>query len=393
MNKLKKDIITNIIATSLPLFILQLFILPLISKKSGSEDYGTIITLITWLNFIGITSGNVLNNSRLMLESKYGKEVFLDFSSVLIRFLFLNVFLLSMITFFEDATTIYESILFVAVGILMTLKSFGVVEFRLKLNYKYILVENIILTFGMLVGFALYLLSSQWMYIFIIGYVSSVLFILFTTNLKKILKINTKKSKYNNEVKRVSNNLFAGGFLNATPIYIDKILVYYLFGSKFAAIYYVSTLFGKLFSMVITPINNVFLSHIVKMNSIDKVQTKKFMRILIYFGVISYLILLIASFFSMEYLYPEFSEQARVYLVINTLTVVLISISAVINNILLKFHPSKHQFNINLMYLITFLTLTLVFSHYFGLIGFCTGVLLAAVQKLIHTVGIYMKTI
>ena len=71
MNKGKKivfDMFLNIVATAIPTFVLQLIILPLISGKMESQNYGLLVTILALLKIVPSTMGNVLNNIRLLLS-------------------------------------------------------------------------------------------------------------------------------------------------------------------------------------------------------------------------------------------------------------------------------------------------------------------------------------
>lgn len=75
VNKRKaiRDLVLNIIATVIPILILQVIIYPLVSKK-GSEVYGTMITVVSGVTLVCNTLGNVLNNVRLLYDEKYSKQ-------------------------------------------------------------------------------------------------------------------------------------------------------------------------------------------------------------------------------------------------------------------------------------------------------------------------------
>lgn len=66
--------VLNICATALPLMILQLVIFPLIARKEGNENYGTILTVISLVTIVSGSLGNSLNNIRLIRNQDYEKE-------------------------------------------------------------------------------------------------------------------------------------------------------------------------------------------------------------------------------------------------------------------------------------------------------------------------------
>ena len=92
--KLILDFILNIIATALPIFVIQLIILPLVNKYSTNE-YGLIITYVSLFTVISQPLGGALDNIKLLTVKQYESiEEKGDFNRYTIYFSILDVILI-----------------------------------------------------------------------------------------------------------------------------------------------------------------------------------------------------------------------------------------------------------------------------------------------------------
>src|SRR5699024_7437143 len=166
--KIIEDIIFNIIGLMMPMAVLQFISLPYIASILGAETYGETTFLISVFTLIALPLGNVLNNVRLLENNKYKKEnIVVDFNYLLI-----NSIIYSSIIFFIVSTQIgfisFKNIIFLLVIILLTIiKEYYVVSFRLELNFKKIMLHNLFLSMGYLLGTYLFKLTGNWEYIYI----------------------------------------------------------------------------------------------------------------------------------------------------------------------------------------------------------------------------------
>lgn len=388
-NGIIKDVFLNLFATFIPIMTLQFFILPIVARNVSPSEYGLIITLTTWINFSALSFGNILNNSRLIMTNENeNNNLKGDYLKILKKWSFFNLIILSSVfIFFNKNLSYIDSILLLFTSSLILIKSYSVVEFRLKLNYLNILLESIFLSVGYLIGLVLFFKTDNWILIYFLGSFFSAAFVVLKSKVYSNYPITINFS----DVKKESNSLLISGFLNASSIYLDKILVFSIFGGKAATIYYISTLFGKTFSMVLSPINNVFLSYIVKVKKFSKKIFNKVLLFTFFIGFISYPIVVLASIFSIKFLYPNFNEESYIYIYLNTLTIILITSSNIINTILLKIKKGSVQLLLNTVYLINFFIFSLTLSLFMGLLGFCLGIFIASSVKFVYTTYLVYK--
>jgi hypothetical protein len=72
--KVITDIVQNLLSAFIPLGLLQLVILPSVSKSIGGDKYGLVLTLVALLNTVPASFGNALNNIRLLKDDEYRQK-------------------------------------------------------------------------------------------------------------------------------------------------------------------------------------------------------------------------------------------------------------------------------------------------------------------------------
>lgn len=68
------DVFLNIVATAIPIAVLQLCIYPLIATNVDDEIYGLFLTQISVLTIISGSLGNALNNIRLVKMNNMSRQ-------------------------------------------------------------------------------------------------------------------------------------------------------------------------------------------------------------------------------------------------------------------------------------------------------------------------------
>ena len=104
----------NIIATALPTFVLQLLILPVLSKYMESSADGLLVTILALLNVIPATMGNSLNNIRLIdNETKYMQKQTADYNVILLIMTGLNIIMVALFSLLYDFSITISTFLLV----------------------------------------------------------------------------------------------------------------------------------------------------------------------------------------------------------------------------------------------------------------------------------------
>ena len=153
--KIVFDSILNIVSTAVPIAIIQLLIYPYIAKKLGNAEYGLIITLVSLFNLFSHPFGNVLNNIRLLQNNEYKQEnIEGDFNILLVFGLMINSIIMVIGIIYYEGRLFYQSVLLIVlISGFNLIREYLIVAFRINLNYKFILLNNIFLIIGYLIGF------------------------------------------------------------------------------------------------------------------------------------------------------------------------------------------------------------------------------------------------
>ncbi|MEA1853615.1 hypothetical protein U9M49_10960 [Cytobacillus sp. OWB-43] len=386
--KLIYDSILNIIATSLPLIILQLIILPITGNIIGDANYGLMVTLVSLSTLLSHPLGNVLNNVRLLVNEDYQKNRHIgDFNILLVNSIIINSILVIVGTiYYEGQTSFINIVLIWGISCLNLVREYLIVSFRLSLNYKGILVNNIILGIGYLVGMLLFYIYEYWQFIYIVGALFSLLYIIMRSNLLKEGFTTTILFK-NTSYKAVI--LFLSTFMNTVLSYADKLILFPLLGPAAVSVYYTATVLSKLITRVITPVTSVMLSYLVKMQEFKIKHFSLLIGLMTGIGLVGYYIIVVISEPMLYFLYPQWASESMQLIYITAATTVVGLISSVINPIILRFKNITWQLGISGVNLIITIISVFIFYYLYGLLGFCIGMLISSILKLIMMIFIF----
>ncbi|MGN0170892.1 MAG: hypothetical protein ACI39H_09060 [Lachnospiraceae bacterium] len=381
------DMGLNMVATAIPVFVLQLFILPLLSSHMSSDNYGLVVTVLSLFNVVSSTMGNTLNNIRLIKGAQCEKEY--NFNIILIILAGTNFIIIFIFSFFYYGDLSYFSLLLnIIVATLWLFKEYYIVGFRIKLNYLNIVKSNLILTCGYVVGYGIFLITDYWQCIYISGLLSCFVFISTKVKFwKEPLEINKdfKGLLWQTILLLISSVLYR------VPTYADKLIIYPILGGTCVSIFYVATLFGKIVSMVITPVSGVILSYLSKTKKKDGKSFSTVFVISIVVGVVGYFLCLLISRPLLGIIYPDYIENAMKYIPITTGTVVITALITIVDPFVLRFFDMKWQVFINACYVVFYLLISLIFLQLWNLLGFCVGALVTSILKLTLEVFIFYK--
>lgn len=382
------DMIINIIATIIPIFILQFVLLPLVANSYDEYHYGLMLTLISLIT-VSVQSFSVsLSNSRLLLDEQYKAEGLSgDFNILMIVYSVMNIFIVVIGTFlYEGKFTLINISLIIIFSVIQLIRRYLLVAYRLEINYKGILYSNIILIIGYLFGMLLFFIFEGWQLIYILGEIFSLIYVLKNTTL---IKEPFKTTRLFASTTKHGLIILAASFLGTATTNIDRLLLYPMLGARMVTIYYVSTLFGKTISMLVGPINNVILTYISKMKKFEVDTFKLLLTTASILGLFSYIIIILVSEPILKFLYPLYFDNAMKLIYITTLTAIVIMLCTVINPIVMKFCNIKWQIGISSINIIVYFVFAFYLVDLFGIYGFCVAALIASIVNLILLILVY----
>lgn len=388
--KIVGDMVFNIIATAIPIALLQLVIYPIVAQRIPANDYGIMVTIFSFLQLVCGTLGTGLNNVRLLKDSDYKKkEVCGDFNYLMMIY-YLVVFLAMIV-----GARVYQgywdfvSILLLALTSAIYLSvAYLEVDFRIKLDFKGILVKEIFSAVGYCMGLLLFFITNLWQFIFMFGYAVPLIYILFKTDLHKEPR---EKTELFPATLRDSLYIDLSGLCSRAMSYADKMLLLPLVGGSNVAIYYTATLLGKIVLMGMNPINSVILSYINKINKLSSKAFRTYFCVGAGVCIIGYFCCIIISRPILSFLFPQWVDEAMTYVPITTLSLCISTLCNFLTPLTLKFCNMHWQLTINVVTLFTYVVFSVVFYNLYGLVGFCCGIVCSYAVKLCVICLVYCK--
>lgn len=385
------DMCLNIIAVSIPVGILQLIVYPITADALGADEYGFMLTIYSIWVMVSNSLGNVLNNVRLLHNKDYmeaGLEG--DFLILYRRWNILNAIIIALLIFIYSVEfNFVHIILGCVVACLILSKAYLEVAFRIKLNYKAIVISNMLQSFGFLAGCYITIKTGGiWEFIFILGYGASVVFCILNTEL---LHEKTIRTPFYSKVQKDSHQLVIATIIGNLMNYADKLVLYPLMGGTAVSIYYTATILGKIIGMLTGPINSVVLSYISRWNDSRKNILNKVLALGIGIIFVGYIVTMSISRPIIGLLFPQWVDEVMVYMPVTTLTVLLLALISIIQPFVLKFCDMKWQIVINSASVAVYFVSALALWNIWGLMGFCVGTVIGAATKIFIMLFIYYK--
>lgn len=374
------DMCLNISASGAPIAVLQLIIYPYLASHISSEEYGLMITLYSLWIVISNSLGNVLNNIRLLWNTEYEKEGLKgDFPFLLRDFMIINFIVIFIGTvFYIKKFNIIYIVFSLIISMLILLKAYCEVGFRIKLDYISILINGILQCFGFVFGLIFFYFTRVWQFIFLFGFLLNTIFTILKTGMLKESFVRTRIYK---NVSKDAGIYTLATFSGNLMTYADKMVLYPLMGGHIVSIYYTATILGKIISMISGPVTGVILSYISKWSNGQKKIFSKILIVGVILAVIGYGITMVISYPVINILFPQWKDEVMIYLPITTIAIAIQTLNSFLNPFILKFYDMKWQVIIGMASVAVYFVMALILWNFYGMIGFCIGTVLGQLSK------------
>ncbi|MFC0491783.1 Uncharacterised protein [Listeria grayi] len=175
-----KDSIKTVIGSLIIAFGLQLIAYPFIVNQVGNTHFGEILNIYTILTLASVVLGNTLNNIRLINMARYDpRRIYRNFRYLLgISILVESVLLAAVLVIFYNENLI-SILLLVVINMLMCLRIYLNVFYRMLLHYNKILFVAVFQFLGLLVGLLFYQYINYWELIFLASEIVAMGYIIF----------------------------------------------------------------------------------------------------------------------------------------------------------------------------------------------------------------------
>ncbi|WP_239747551.1 capsular biosynthesis protein [Mammaliicoccus sp. C-M11] len=373
-----KDITVNILATVIPIIIMQLILIPIYSRNNTSEDFGKFLLILTLINISSIILGNTLNNIRLINKDEKNIKEYKYFSTLIILII-VNIIITTMFLLLWKIDK-SEIILINLWGTCLLIRSYIFVYLRLEFKYLEILYINIIS--AVILGIGSLLLSYNLVNIYLVLFVSEAIIIismiLYSLKYFKEFKIQFLHIK---KIRDLSSLLGSNIILNLLN-YSDRILIGIVLGAKYVPLFFISTIVGKLSNLIINPMVTVLLSYEVDNKySHPKKNIFKVFSLIILLSIILSIIITFVSYIIIKILYPDYLEDVKGILYLSNLGVILLSTTAILQMKIIANSKFKLNLTINIVSLIILTISSVLLMNYFGIMGFSIALVLSSLIK------------
>lgn len=390
VRKVSRDFLFNIAASVLITGVMQLILYPYLAQIFNANEYGELLTIMGIANTVIVSLGNTLNNTRLIVNSDYlEKSEQGDFNLLLLMSCGISIIIIigvTIIFFDQEPVIIAGLILFAMLSIANTYYN---VEFRLVLNFKKILLQNIIGAGGYLIGCLLLAPVQIWIIPFLLAALWQLIFLFFNTTL--FLENWSRTSLFRTTVSKYLI-LILTGLSGNLIVYLDRLLLFPLLGGSSVSVYTVASFFGKTLGIVMTPIAGVLLGYYAQQGFL--MSRKRFWyinTISAIGGAIFIIISFVCADFFTNLLYPTLFSQAEKYILIANFAATISAVCTLTQSALLKFAPTWVQIIKELVYVSIYIGLGIILLSKYGLMGFCWAAVLANFCKLavLYLIGDY----
>lgn len=360
--------------------VLQLIVYPRLTARMGTADIGVVLYIMAFVNILGPSIGQAMNNSRLVLRrdldvtnGDYNLSILLfGAAGVAVSLVIMRGTLAES----SHGAGLLLSFLLSAVLILVTIyRYYGDVEYRLSLKYRNYFIYYLICSAGYLAGYVLYLVSGNWFLIFLLGECAALVYV--TANGRTFRPAANRSGLFPTVLRRGAV-LTLSYFVTNLTLNIDRLYLQHALGSESVTIYYVVSLIGKTLVLFIAPINTIMISYLTKgKQKTGRTQFLKLSLAGIVVSAVFWLLCQIGTPLFIRLFYPDLAQASAPLVTIVNLTQILAMLSAYLFIIVLTFTSERWQLGLQTAHLCILMILIVIMTPRGGLYGFSAAVLTA----------------
>lgn len=376
-----KDFTLNIIASAIFTIATQLLAYPYLSRIMSGNEYGLMLIVMGVVNAIGVSLGNPLNNTRILLQSEYERERLNgDYNLIFLACVVINIISVASLSTIVLQRFDITVIGYIIISVLILFRAYYSASYRIVINYKKNLYSSIFGLVGYLFGIVVTYFTNMWVFTFIFGELFSCIYIYFTANIvhdkfqiTSLFKKSTKKYLL----------IMSAAILSTMMTYMDRFFIYPVLGADQVSVYNVASFLGKTAGIVMSPITGVLLTYYAKENKLSIAQFYKRMGLFTVISVLFFVVILLIGIPITRILYPTLVESAIPIFVIANLATTFFILGNTIQPTLLRFCNVKWQPLIQGIYVILYLLIGFIGMKSNGLTGFCYAVLVVNIVKIV----------
>ena len=311
--KIAGDLFYTVMATVVMNVVLQIIIYPLITHYYGDDVTGHILYFMGFIYIIPQAFGTAVSNTRLVLRKKW-ETANGDFQYIIFISSVLSALICGCIAVVDSSSYTFV-LLYALFSVLYFLRSYAQVEFRLNLKFKTYFLYYLIISVGYLIGLGLYVITKQWLFIFICGEAFALIYTFLKGNI-------LKKEERKIPLKTVNSTIIMiaiSTLMRDCVIQFDKVILKQTISAAVVTQYHVVSLIAKTMQMLIQPVNTLIMSYLtVKGAALSRKVLGKFTLAAILVGAVFYSMCIIGTPIYIKIFYPSlFSEIIQYNFIVN----------------------------------------------------------------------------
>lgn len=361
--------------------VIQLALYPFLNKKLGADEFGVVLTLISFVAIMGSTFGTAANYSRMVTRMK-NHDSNGDYNIFLLMIAGLSVIVSVCGLIWLNKFGVLAEAGYLALMIFTVLRYYSDVEFRLNLNYKRYFIFYLLISAGYIAGIGLFYVTHSWIVAMLCGECLAVGYVMAQGGIYRGELF--KKSEYFRDNMRSLMLLSGTELIAAVILNADRLILQAVSGGVAVTIFYAATLVGKMVSMISTPLNGVVIGHLAKYDGTIKKGT--FVKLCLGSIVGSLLVNIVCvgvSYVFIRIMYADIFEQVKPYLWFANLGQVFYFVANTLTVVLLKFTDEKYQLVINVLFLIAFVVIAVPMTMMWELWGMAIALVAVNLIKIL----------
>ena len=356
----------------------HLFIFPWINKVSGPENTGRILASLSIIYIFSTTFGIGMANIRLVEDRKdTGRNGdYLTIMGIGAMLLIAVSIIAKHFNFDPQVSLAWFSLLL----IVNMIRVYGEVDFRKNLHFSKYFFYFVLITIGYICGVFVYKLTGNWTHIFLTGEFLAIIMLI----VRKMVFLPSLPSDKLIYLTKAIFLLYLSTIMVQMVTSGDRLILKYFLGDKSVTVYSSLSLAAKIANMVIFPLGTLLLSYLTA-NTIP--QTKKwFFKVSaawIGLCLCAFVSTLIIAPFYVKHFYPNLYEEISGLNLIVNLGLVLAMIGYLFRTYLIAISNATVVFVFEAFFAIVHLTLAIIFTKQYGMIGYAWAVIIGRGARLI----------
>lgn len=390
------DLALSMIAYGVPVIVNQVLVLPLINHFTDENTYGYILTIVSLFSLIPHTLGASLTTSRLVVAKNYGEKSSNGDFSILFsisELVGVIAFVIGWLIYTKDRSFLRLALLVVAC-VLWLAREYAIVTYRLRINYKRICINSLIFSGGYLVGilfFGMGWLGTYWESIYIIAQASSLIYTVTSSGMLKEPRVRTKQL-WKTSVSYMK--LLGAATISSVGDNLDKMLIFSMLGAASVSVFHAASVFTKIVSLMVTPINSVVLTYLSKKKTISLKNIALVVGAAATVGLVGYGLCLLIARPVIGLLYREYLNEAIRYVFLTSACTMLRLGYDMLRPFVQMFKDLSWEIAGNIVTVISYISLALLLVPKMGIMGMCISYVAGGILRiLLVLVAFFGKTI